>query len=92
MTTLPGLEKFSHLEDKFYRTVELCKTLMQQCEQLQQENNSLKEQVSTLSSENILLNEKLNALDNEREEIRAKVESMLNAIAVIDSEIAESVQ
>jgi uncharacterized coiled-coil DUF342 family protein len=92
VTTLPGLEKFSHFEDKLYRAVEFCKTLMQQCEQLQQENLKLKEQVATLSSENTLLTEQIQKLDSEREEIRTKVESMLAAIAFIDSEITESLQ
>ena len=32
-----GLEKFSHLEDKIYRTVELCKTLKQEKEELERE-------------------------------------------------------
>ncbi len=92
MTTLPGLEKFSHLEDKLYRAVEFCKTLMQQCDQLQQENLKLKEQVATVSSENVLLTEQIQRLDSEREEIRTKVEGMLAAIAFIDSEITESIQ
>lgn len=92
MTNLPGLEKFSHFEDKLYRTVEFCKTLMQQCEQLQQENLKLKEQVASLSSENTTLNEQMKQLETERQEIRAKIESMLEAIAFIDSETSESVQ
>lgn len=92
LTNLPGLEKFSHFEDKLYRTVEFCKTLMQQCEQLQQENSKLKEQVGALSNENSLLREQMEKLEVERQEIRTKVESMLEAIAFIDSEISESVQ
>lgn len=92
MTNLPGLEKFSHLEDKLYRTIELCKTLMQQCEALQQENNKLKEQIAGLSSENSILTEQIQKLDIERQEIRAKIESMLEAIAFIDSDISESIE
>jgi hypothetical protein len=30
MVGLSGLEKFSHLEDKIYRTIELTKTLRQE--------------------------------------------------------------
>lgn len=92
LTNLPGLEKFSHFEDKLYRAVEFCKTLMQQCEQLQQENSKLKEQVATISNENSILREQMQKLEVERQEIRTKVESMLDAIAFIDSEISESVQ
>ena len=35
MVGLSGLEKFSHLEDKIYRTIELTKTLRQEKENLE---------------------------------------------------------
>ena len=35
MVALNGLEKFSHLEDKIYRTIELTKTLRQEKEELE---------------------------------------------------------
>jgi hypothetical protein len=34
MVGLSGLEKFSHLEDKIYRTIELTKTLLQEKDNL----------------------------------------------------------
>jgi hypothetical protein len=37
--SVPGLEKFSHLEDKIYRTVELCKTLKQENEALTEQTH-----------------------------------------------------
>ena len=37
MVGLSGLEKFSHLEDKIYRTIELTKTLRQENEGLQKD-------------------------------------------------------
>ena len=37
MVGLTGLEKFSHLEDKIYRTIELTKTLRQEKEALERE-------------------------------------------------------
>ena len=37
MVGLSGLEKFSHLEDKIYRTIELTKTLRQEKENLEKE-------------------------------------------------------
>ena len=37
MVGLSGLEKFSHLEDKIYRTIELTKTLRQEKEGLERE-------------------------------------------------------
>ncbi|MEJ7618070.1 MAG: hypothetical protein WKF30_14160 [Pyrinomonadaceae bacterium] len=37
MVGLSGLEKFSHLEDKIYRTIELAKSLRQEKEALERE-------------------------------------------------------
>jgi hypothetical protein len=37
MVGLSGLEKFSHLEDKIYRTIELTKSLRQEKENLEKE-------------------------------------------------------
>ena len=82
MTNLTGLEKFSHLEDKIYRAIELCKTLRQQRDQLEQ-------QLNALTQENRRLEEQVEHLLTERDEIRLKVESMLDAIAIIDPETNE---
>ena len=37
MVALNGLEKFSHLEDKIYRTIELAKTLRQEKDELERQ-------------------------------------------------------
>ena len=37
MVALNGLEKFSHLEDKIYRTIELTKTLRQEKDDLERQ-------------------------------------------------------
>jgi len=37
MVAMNGLEKFSHLEDKIYRTIELTKALRQEKEDLERE-------------------------------------------------------
>ena len=42
MVGLSGLEKFSHLEDKIYRTIELTKTLRQEKEGLEREIASIR--------------------------------------------------
>ena len=42
MVGLTGLEKFSHLEDKIYRTIELTKTLRQEKEGLERELASVR--------------------------------------------------
>ena len=42
MVGLSGLEKFSHLEDKIYRTIELTKTLRQEKESLEKELSAMR--------------------------------------------------
>jgi hypothetical protein len=85
MVALNGLEKFSHLEDKIYRTIELTKTL-------RQEKEGLEKQLATFrnlgGSEQELVAH-VERLTAERELIKTKVEKVLEAILAIDPEIAE---
>jgi uncharacterized coiled-coil DUF342 family protein len=90
VAAVTGLEKFSHLEDKIYRTIELCKTLRQQRDELEQEVTSLRQQVDSLKGEKDQVGEQLERMLAERDEIRVKVEGMLDAIAIIDPEFAEA--
>jgi predicted nuclease with TOPRIM domain len=89
MGGLPGLEKFSHLEDKIYRTIEVAKTLREEKDRLEKEISSIRHQVSSLLEEKSRLEEQVERLLSERDTIRLKVEAMLDAIAVIDPEMAE---
>lgn len=85
MVALNGLEKFSHLEDKIYRTIELTKTLRQEKEELERrlaKNNGGSGSDEELAAE-------VQRLQAERDLVRAKVEKILDAIAAIDPEIAE---
>jgi uncharacterized coiled-coil DUF342 family protein len=91
VASLTGLEKFSHLEDKIYRTIELCKTLRQQRDQLEQEIEKIRHQVESLKEDKEQLSEQIDRLMSERDTIRTKVESMLDAIAIIDPEPSETV-
>ena len=82
-----GLEKFSHLEDKIYRTIELTKTL-------RQEKDDLERQLATVRNlgdrqELVIQIERLLA---EREAIRVKVQNMLDAVAAADPETAEALR
>ena len=88
MVPLNGLEKFSHLEDKIYRTIELTKTLRQEKEELERQLANYR---SGSSSDEQLLAE-VQRLQAERDLIRTKVENILAAIARIDPEIAEAVR
>ena len=89
MVGLTGLEKFSHLEDKIYRTIELTKTLRQEKEALEREVATVRRELGSLLDEKDRLETQVERLLSERDTIRAKVEAMLDAIAVLDPEAVE---
>ena len=85
MAATNGLEKFSHLEDKIYRTIELTKAL-------RQEKDDLERQLATArSSAKQDRSAEIDHLLAERAAIRTKVQRMLQAIAAADPEIAEAI-
>lgn len=93
MVALSGLEKFSHLEDKIYRTIELTKTLRQEKESLEKELSSMRRnRGGNVSLEQQRLEQQVEALLAERDVIRAKVEAMLDAVASLDPEMAEELR
>jgi regulator of replication initiation timing len=81
-----GLEKFAHLEDKIYRTVELCKTLKQHNESLEKEVAGLRRELSAHLAEKDRLETQIERLLADRDAMRLKVEAMLDAIAVLELE------
>ena len=85
MAATNGLEKFSHLEDKIYRTIELTKALRQEKDDLERQLASARG--GTGNKEDIVA--QLEHLLSEREAVRSKVQSMLDAIAAADPEVAE---
>ncbi len=89
MVGLTGLEKFSHLEDKIYRTIELTKALRQEKEALEREVSSVRRELGALLDEKDRLESQVERLLSERDTIRLKVEAMLDAIAVLDPEMVE---
>lgn len=89
--TLSGLEKFSHLEDKIYRTIEFAKTMREEKEQLEREVISLRKTASDAVAERAELEEKIAVLLSERDSIQLKVEAMLDAMTVIDTDVAAAV-
>jgi FtsZ-binding cell division protein ZapB len=92
MVGLTGLEKFSHLEDKIYRTIELTKTLRQEKEALERDVVATRREMSNLLDEKERLESQVERLLSERDMIRMKVEAMLDAVAVLDPEMAEAVR
>jgi chromosome segregation ATPase len=81
-----GLEKFSHLEDKIYRTIEQIKRERQQRESLEHDLANLRGQVDKLRGDKERLESQLQRLLGERHKIKHKVEGMLDTIARIDPE------
>ena len=91
MNGLTGMEKFSHLEDKIYLTIEFAKKLREEKEKLESETVSLRRDSASLMAENTRLEEKIEKLLSERDAIQLKVEAMLDAMTTIDAEVAEAV-
>ncbi len=87
-----GLEKFSHLEDKIYRTIELTKSLRQEKDDLEREIASVRRELGSLLSEKERLESQVERLMTERDTVRLKVEAMLDAIAALDPEMVEALR
>ncbi|HSQ23435.1 MAG TPA: hypothetical protein VLN44_03465 [Pyrinomonadaceae bacterium] len=83
MAATNGLEKFSHLEDKIYRTIELTKALRQEKDDLE------RELATARTGDQQDLTAEIDHLLAEREAIRTKVRRMLDTIVAADPEIAE---
>lgn len=91
MNGLTGMEKFSHLEDKIYLTIEFAKKLREENEKVEKELSDLRRKTLSLEAEKEHLEEKVEGLMTERDAIQLKVEAMLDAMTIIDSEVAEAV-
>jgi FtsZ-binding cell division protein ZapB len=87
VSALSGLEKFSHLEDKIYRTIEHCKALKIEKERLEVDVVHLRREVAGMNEEKERLEAQLERLYSERDTIKLKVEAMLDAIAVLENEV-----
>ncbi|MEP6920733.1 MAG: hypothetical protein ABI967_06385 [bacterium] len=92
MVGLSGLEKFSHLEDKIYRTIELTKTLRQEKESLEKELSLMRRGKVGSFPDSERLERQVEQLLAERDMIRMKVEAMLDAVAALDPEMAEELR
>src|SRR5437868_14468732 len=84
MVGLSGLEKFSHIEDKIYRTIELTKTLRQEKDGLEKELALMRRDMGSVLNEKERLETQVERLLAERDMIRTKVEAMLDAVAALD--------
>ena len=91
MNGLSGMEKFSHLEDKIYLTIEFAKKMREEKEKLEGEIQALRQEVGGLVEEKTRLEEKVEDLLSERDAIQLKVEAMLDAMTIIEPDVAEAV-
>lgn len=91
MNGLTGMEKFSHLEDKIYLTIEFAKKMREEKERLEAEAKSLRDATATAVADRNSAEEKLAILLSERDSIQLKVEAMLDAITLIEPDVAEAV-
>jgi hypothetical protein len=87
MNGLTGMEKFSHLEDKIYLTIEFAKKMREEKESIEREVVELRRALA----EKERLEEKVEDLLSERDAIQLKVEAMLDAMTILDDEVAEVV-
>jgi FtsZ-binding cell division protein ZapB len=87
MAATNGLEKFSHLEDKIYRTIELTKALRQEKDDLERQLASARH----VGGGNEELIAQIEHLLTERETIRTKVQAMLDAVAA-EAEAREAIE
>ena len=91
MNGLTGMEKFSHLEDKIYLAIEYAKKMREEKEKVERELAELRRNTRDAFEEKARLEEKIAELMSERDAIQLKVEAMLDAITIIDSDVAEAV-
>ena len=92
MNAMQGLEKFSHLEDKIYRMIEQFKRERQERDALEREVESLQREVTQLHEDKERSELQIERLLSERDTVKLKVEAMLDAISMIDPEVAETLK
>lgn len=91
MNGMTGMEKFSHLEDKIYLTIEFAKKMREEHDQMEKQVSVLRRTINELEQDKARLASRLESLLSERDAIQLKVEAMLDAMTIIDTEVAEAV-
>lgn len=91
MNGLTGMEKFSHLEDKIYLTIEFFKKLREEKESVVGKFDDLRAELVQAQERNQQLETQLEVMLAERDAILLKVEAMLEAMTVIDPEVARAI-
>ena len=91
MNGLTGMEKFSHLEDKIYLAIEYAKKMREEKEKVERELMELRRNTRDVFDEKAHLEQRVAELLSERDAIQLKVEAMLDAITIIDGDVAEAI-
>ena len=91
MNGLTGMEKFSHLEDKIYLTIEYAKKMREEKERVEKELSELRRSTQAIREERTEMEAKIAGLLSERDAIQLKVEAMLDAMTIIDGDVAHAV-
>lgn len=91
MNGLTGMEKFSHLEDKIYLAIEYAKKIREEKEKIEKELSELRLSTAKIREERVQMEEKIAGLLSERDAIQLKVEAMLDAMTILDVDVAEAV-
>ena len=86
---VPG-EDFQALEEKIYRTIELYKAAKDARANAERDAERLREQIEQREEENQALRRELVQLRKDREDIRGRVERMLNQMESMAQEQAAS--
>ena len=69
----------------------MAKKLREEKDRIEAENHALRRELAAASNERVRLDEKVQSLMSERDVIQLKVEAMLDAMTMIDSEVAEAI-
>jgi predicted nucleic acid-binding Zn-ribbon protein len=83
-------EDFVALEEKVYRTIELYKAAKEARATAERDMQRLREQLEEREEENVTMRRELVQLRNDREDIRGRVEKMLNQMESLTREQAAS--
>lgn len=75
-----GLEKFTDLENRVYRAIELFKAVKMQKESLEKDVLKIKSQLEQIQAENERLKQESIDWKKERELVKGKVESILQTL------------
>ncbi len=86
VTSVPSTADFKSLEEKVLRTIELLKSAREAKAAAERDATRLREQLNEREEEVDTLRHELVALRREREEVRTRVEKMLDQIEALTTE------